>query len=747
MKKNALKLAVSIAVATSAFVAISPNQQVDAAVNMDQLMTNVQNASTVLKWAISVEGSADGVTQPWTQFNDAKTTIAKAEAEIKKLSFSDKLTYEARLIDPKTQLIRAQGYLDAITASTKINGKTSALSAAVNENNLDKVEKAYHEMTAEFRKQTILLDRVYGQSTRDKIRNAVKGPAEKLIYELKNDVTVHMLTKAAIEDIRVSKHPEAAWKINEAQAILNANLLKWESTLQKNLNTIANSLPIQIASISRIDNITVSVKLNRPASSIRATDFTIDNALTITNATLSKDGLTAMLTTSAQTPGNKYTVKYKGSASSFTVPGSVVPIQIEDTTTQHRETSEVLALSATYESSNAYNTVRVDIPAGVKLLTINGIENVISGAKSVNVLPDKNRKIIITFTAKDTNTAAIDKTITFNEMVNNKVVDTLTSAKINFYASAKAGTMTNKKIHYVDINNNYFVTSDGLKYKLKSASDTFRNEGIAFSFDSFKSALDIEDTISGTYHPTSASSFNITQNHYSVGLSIDSKFALKSGTTGYRIIGKEIELFGTGQPNYEVFFFKNGAYLTKVKVNSTGTWKYKTSVTQNDITDFTMIQQPAAKATPSVNDLNGATLRVVEGPFDLGTVTSGNRKEEDISDKEVTFTIAPITRVNGTTVAQDQAVLSKKAFITLQDADGTRVQFTNNEKGTIFTTTTKGFNIKFGSKEEDKLAGKILKKGKDGTLSGPLDVIAIDGVTNAYGFNLKVNSGFQIKGY
>jgi len=41
----------------------------------------------------------------------------------------------------------------------------------------------------------------------------------------------------------------------------------------------------------------------------------------------------------------------------------------------------------------------------------------------------------------------------------------------------------------------------------------------------------------------------------------------------------------------------------------------------------------------------------------------------------------------------------------------------------------------------------ILKKGKDGTLSGPLDVIAIDGVTNAYGFNLKVNSGFQIKGY
>ena len=123
--------------------------------------------------------------------------------------------------------------------------------------------------------------------------------------------------------------------------------------------------------------------------------------------------------------------------------------------------------------------------------------------------------------------------------------------------------MTNKKIHYVDINNNYFVTSDGLKYKLKGSSDTYRNEGIAVSFDSFKSALDIEDTVSGTYDPTNASSFNITQNHNSVGLSIDSKFARKSGTAGYRMIGKEIELVGTGQPNYEVFFFKNGAYLQK----------------------------------------------------------------------------------------------------------------------------------------------------------------------------------------
>ena len=31
-------------------------------------MVDVQNAGNVLKWVISVEGSADGMTQPWEQF-------------------------------------------------------------------------------------------------------------------------------------------------------------------------------------------------------------------------------------------------------------------------------------------------------------------------------------------------------------------------------------------------------------------------------------------------------------------------------------------------------------------------------------------------------------------------------------------------------------------------------------------------------------------------------------------------------
>lgn len=235
MRNKSGKLILSTLVATSAIIAVTPGSQVEATSNLNQLVVDAQNAGNVLKWAISVEGSADGVTQPWKQFNNAKQAIGKVEAALAKASFSEKLKYESLLIEPKTQLQRAQGYLDAITASSKIHAKTNALSLAVKANNLDQVEKAYHEMTAEFRKQTILLDRVYGQSTRDRIRGAVKGPAEKLISELKNDVTVHMLAKGAQEDLNRGRYTEASAKVYEAQAILTAETLKWEKAYKQQL--------------------------------------------------------------------------------------------------------------------------------------------------------------------------------------------------------------------------------------------------------------------------------------------------------------------------------------------------------------------------------------------------------------------------------------------------------------------------------------------------------------------------------
>ena len=742
MNNKTSKIAIATALVTSAIISITPNQ-VTAASNIDQLMTNVQNSSTVLKWAISIEGSADGVTQPWNQFNEAKAAIANAEKEIKKLSFSEQLKYELRLTEAKTQLRRAQGYLDAITASTKINEKTIALSAAVSANNLDLVEKTYHEMTAEFRKQTILLDRVYGQSTRDKIRNAVKGPAEKLINELKNDVTVHMLTKGAAEDIRLSRQAEAARKIYEAQAILDANVLKWESRLQSSLTSVTNALPIEITSITRIDNTTLNLKLNRAISSVKSSEFTADNSLLITNATLSRDGLTVTLTTSAQTPSMMYSVKYKGSTVSFIAPGTIIPIQMGSSTIQHRDTSEVLALTGTF-SGYGYSTVKVDIPAGLKVLTINGIENNITGAKSVNVIPDKNGTINITFTASNVNTPALDKVITFNRLENNRVADTQTSPTLNFYAPAKTGTISNKAVRYIDNTNNYFVTSDGFKYILKGYTDTYKNEDVAVSLDTFKAALNIEDIVNGNYQTNSSSSFNISVNHYSVPLLLDTKFTSKT-SSGYRMIGNQIELSGTGQPNYEVFFFKGtGAYLGKVKMGTTGTWKYNTSIEQSAINDIYIVQQPAGKTTPTFN--SGMLFRVIEGPFNLQSVSEGKTENGNITDEELEFTVAPISR-NNSIVFRDNAVIASAAYITLKDEDGTTIQYSNNKNGNLFSKTTNGFKVKIGATEEDKSAGEVIHEGTESGLQGPLEVVAVGGVSNSYDFEIKMPSKLIITKY
>ncbi|MER2071989.1 MAG: cell surface protein, partial [Psychrobacillus sp.] len=190
MKKKAIKIAASTAVAASAFVAAAPAQQADAATNVNQLATNAQNAGTVLKWAISYEGSADFKTRPFDEFNAAKKAVATAEAAANKLPATEKLSVQAKLVDAKVQIVRATAYIDAITSSEKIKSLTSNLTAATATGDLAKVETAYHAASFEYKKQAKLLDRVYGQSTRDGIRNAVKPAMESALDAVKYDVTV-----------------------------------------------------------------------------------------------------------------------------------------------------------------------------------------------------------------------------------------------------------------------------------------------------------------------------------------------------------------------------------------------------------------------------------------------------------------------------------------------------------------------------------------------------------------------------
>ena len=70
-------------------------------------------------------------------------------------------------------------YIDAITAGEKMEAKQAVVEAQIEKGLIDDAtETAYHELSNEIRKQAVLLDRVYGKSTRDAIRDQYKEAAQ-----------------------------------------------------------------------------------------------------------------------------------------------------------------------------------------------------------------------------------------------------------------------------------------------------------------------------------------------------------------------------------------------------------------------------------------------------------------------------------------------------------------------------------------------------------------------------------------
>ncbi len=192
MNNRVQKLIAGMLVLLMAFSLIPKNTL--GASNLNAYMTDAKNKATVLKWAISIEGSGDGKTRPWKQYNDAKDANAKALAMINSSKPANAASLKSTLEkESKLHINRAMYYIDAITAGEKITEKKNQLSTLIRSNKVNaELEAAYHSLSAEIRKQGVLLDRVYGQSTRDLIRNNYKNSAETVRSSIKNAITVKM---------------------------------------------------------------------------------------------------------------------------------------------------------------------------------------------------------------------------------------------------------------------------------------------------------------------------------------------------------------------------------------------------------------------------------------------------------------------------------------------------------------------------------------------------------------------------
>ncbi|WNS75221.1 hypothetical protein RRV45_20480 [Bacillus sp. DTU_2020_1000418_1_SI_GHA_SEK_038] len=637
MKKKAIKLATSTAIAASAFVAAAPANQADAAVNVDQLVQDAQNAGTVLKWAISVEGSADYVTRPYAAYNAAKKAIEGAQNALKGASASDKLKYEARLTDPQIQVKRAQAYIDAITSSEKIKGLTADLDAAVKSGDIEKVEAAYHTATAEYRKQAKLLDRVYGQSTRDGIRNAVKPAIEKLVAELKNDVTVNMLAKGAAADVKADKLEDAAKKLTEAQAILDANVLKWETSLQKSVDDVNTALPLKALSVTRTDKNTVVVKFSKQIDPILpASQFAFNNGLLVHSAKVADDKKSVTLTTSDQAASKTYTLSYQGvdTGLSFTTPANAADssFYIDQADNAYLDLGQTRTYVVTVKQTDGqpYNGPAVidleNIAGGAATLaeiaTVDGKNNngAAWGAQWTGDVKDGKvtfvvkstdanlnaatplstyAKPVVTIDANDNQTAdATERFVEggasylFAEAPNGQIVidfnvDTLIAVKDKDYFVAWNGTKTEAGIN------------TALKYKYDS-NDIFGNG----SFDAFENALSAGDIVNVNYNRTVAnsSSFTITSDVTETAVSITNpsrevsyegttfRFEGK-GTAGYKL-GLYRDIDGNGLLDAtELASHQVGQTVT---VTSNGTWVVQANnLVNNAANDYIAIQFPS----------------------------------------------------------------------------------------------------------------------------------------------------------
>lgn len=264
-KKKTLKIISATAIAASAFVTAAPTEAATVA-QADKLVQTAKAAGTVLKWAISIEGTADGKTRPWAAYNNAKTAYDQALKAVNTLPAAQKNKYLAEL-DEHVQLhiTRTMRYIDAITAGEKIKEKQQTLDYQTSINVInDDTEKAYHELSREIRKQAILLDRVYGQSTRDLIRSQYKQSAEKVRDKAIYPVTVKIELDLAQKAIAANNSVQAEKHIAEAKKYLkyvdNAVI---KNALNNRLNSVDSTFVPKVVKVSAAEPKRIKVDFNK----------------------------------------------------------------------------------------------------------------------------------------------------------------------------------------------------------------------------------------------------------------------------------------------------------------------------------------------------------------------------------------------------------------------------------------------------------------------------------------------------
>lgn len=218
LSSQTLKVVAATAIASSAYVAITP-AQADAAASVNELVQKASAHIPILRSVSSVEYGANVAgRQPFNEYNRAKADYNTALAAVNKLpNGNQKVVLSERLNDVKLLLNRTGHFIDALTAGKKLTSYTEDLNEYIALGNTSAAVTVYHRLTSELNKQAIMLYRVYGKSTRDAILDHYKQPAEDARTNALYPVSVHIEIERLIQAFEAENMEEAEKRMNNIE--------------------------------------------------------------------------------------------------------------------------------------------------------------------------------------------------------------------------------------------------------------------------------------------------------------------------------------------------------------------------------------------------------------------------------------------------------------------------------------------------------------------------------------------------
>jgi trimeric autotransporter adhesin len=385
-KKKAVKLATASAVAASAFVAANPNAS-EAATNVatvvSQAKAQFKKAYYTYSHTVTETGEFPNINDVYVEYNKAKKAYADAVALVKKSGGANKDAYLADLDATYKEYItkRVVTYIDAYNYAVKLDGLRQQLDEAIKAKDLAKAEELYHKISYELKSRTVILDRVYGQSTRDLLRTKFKAEAQKLRDSLIYDITVAMKAREVQDAVKagnLDKAKAAVDKINEClPKVTDAFKAQLTDEAKKAVDAYEAALTPKVESVSAINAKQLVIKFNKAidkSTVIESDNTLVDGLLTVNalkkadgtnsapvspdaaSASLSEDGktLTVTLQTSEAFDGKYAVAVNKGvkTADGVEVPAYSAILDVKDTVAPE-------FVSATAEAKTTTRTVTV----------------------------------------------------------------------------------------------------------------------------------------------------------------------------------------------------------------------------------------------------------------------------------------------------------------------------------------------------------------------------------------------------